>query len=154
VFEIARLVRERQGVHVMSASATLSAVVARRRESAGSARALRRARPARSGSRTPLTLTRRGRLVFLGLPVLAGSAALVVLAVIFLVPSTATATSEPVPGSGTEQTTVFPGQSLWELAVTADPDRDPRDVMDEIVELNDLDSSVLVAGQLLEVPAA
>jgi hypothetical protein len=142
----------------MSASATLTPVVARRRESAGSARglgrALRRARPARSASRTPLTLTRRGRLVFLGLPVLAGSAALVVLAVIFLVPSTATATSAPVPGSGTEQTTVFPGQSLWELAVTADPDRDPREVMDEIVELNDLDSSVLVAGQLLEVPAA
>ena len=70
----------------MSASATLTAVVARRRESAGSARglgrALRRARPARSASRTPLTLTRRGRLVFLGLPVLAGSAALVVLAVV------------------------------------------------------------------------
>lgn len=142
----------------MSASATLSAVVARRRESAGSARglgrALRRARPVRSGSRTPLTLTRRGRLVFVGLPVLAGSAALIVLAVIFLVPSTATATSEPVLGPGTEQATVFPGQSLWELAVTADPDRDPREVMDEIVELNDLDSSVLVAGQLLEVPAA
>ncbi|WP_298588965.1 LysM peptidoglycan-binding domain-containing protein [uncultured Kocuria sp.] len=140
----------------MSASATLSAVVARRRGSAGAAgglgRAARRARPA--GSRTPLTLTRRGRLVFLGLPVLAGSAALVVLAVIFLVPSTATATSEPVPGPGTEQTTVFPGQSLWEIAVTADPDRDPREVMDEIVELNDLDSSVLVAGRLLEVPAA
>lgn len=139
----------------MSASATLSAVVTRRREPAGPARglgrALRRARPARS--RTPLTLTRRGRLVFLGLPVLAGSAALVVLAVVFLVPSTATATSAPVPGAGTEQATVFPGQSLWELAVAADPDRDPRDVMDEIVELNDLDSSVLVAGQLLEVPA-
>ena len=49
---------------------------------------------------------------------------------------------------------MFPGQSLWELAVAADPDRDPREVMDEIVELNDLDSSVLVAGQLLEVPAA
>ncbi|KUG61174.1 hypothetical protein AVL61_08490 [Kocuria rosea subsp. polaris] len=141
----------------MSASATLSAVVERRRGTAaagGLGRAARRARPAGSGSRTPLTLTRRGRLVFLGLPVLAGSAALVVLAVIFLVPSTATATSEPVPGPGTEQATVFPGQSLWELAVTADPDRDPREVMDEIVELNDLDSSVLVAGQLLEVPAA
>lgn len=142
----------------MSASATLSAVGARRREPAGPVRglgrALRRARPVRSAPRTPLTLTRRGRLVFLGLPVLAGSAALVVLAVIFLVPSTATATSESVPGSGTEQTTVFPGQSLWEIAATADPDRDPREVMDEIVELNDLDSSVLVAGQLLEVPAA
>ena len=90
----------------------------------------------------------------MALPALVEQPALVVLAVIFIVPSTATATSEPVPGSGTEQTTVFPGQSLWELAVTADPDRDPREVMDEIVELNDLDSSVLVAGQLLEVPAA
>ncbi|MGQ1837199.1 LysM peptidoglycan-binding domain-containing protein [Kocuria turfanensis] len=139
----------------MSASATLSAVVARRPGSlGGSARAARRARPSAGTSRAPLVLTRRGRLVLLGLPVLAGSAALVVLAVIFLVPSTATATSEPVTGAGTEQATVHPGQSLWDLAVLADPERDPRDVMDEIVELNDLDSSVLQAGQLLEVPAA
>ncbi len=142
----------------MSASATLSAVVARRPGAAGAvsglARAARRARPSARTSRSPLTLTRRGRLVFLGLPVLAGSAALVVLAVVFLVPSTATATSEPVAGAGTERTTVHPGQSLWDVAVATDPDRDPRDVVDEIVELNDLDSSLLVAGQLLEVPAA
>ncbi|MGX5358927.1 LysM peptidoglycan-binding domain-containing protein [Kocuria sp. KH4] len=139
----------------MSASATLSAVVARRpRSLGGPARAVRRARASAGASRAPLVLTRRGRLVLLGLPVLAGSAALVVLAVIFLVPSTATATSEPVAGAGTEQATVHPGQSLWDLAVQADPERDPRDVMDEIVELNDLDSSVLQAGQLLEVPAA
>lgn len=139
----------------MSASATLSAVVARRpRPLGGPARAARRARPSAGTSRAPLVLTRRGRLVLLGLPVLAGSAALVVLAVIFLVPSTATATSEPVTGPGTELATVHPGQSLWDLAVQADPERDPRDVMDEIVELNDLDSSLLHAGQLLEVPAA
>ena len=43
---------------------------------------------------------------------------------------------------------------LWDLAVAADPQRDPRDVMDEIVELNDLRSSALVAGQELVVPAA
>ena len=51
------------------------------------------------------------------------------------------------------------GTGLAELRALASrriraADRDPREVMDEIVELNDLDSSVLVAGQLLEVPAA
>lgn len=129
----------------MSASTILCAVVPCRADGVGSAG---------RGARAPLTLTRRGRLLFLGLPVLAGSAALVVLAVIFLVPSTATAASAPAPGAGTVRTTVFAGQSLWGLAVAADPERDPRDVVDEIVELNDLDSSVLVAGQQLEVPAA
>ena len=136
----------------MSASATVSAV-SPRRLAGGLGRAARRARRTGSASRAPLTLTRRGRLVFLGLPVLAGSAALVVLAVVFLVPSTATATSDPVPGPDTEQTTVRPGQSLWQIAVAADPERDPREVMDEIAELNDLESSLLVAGQRLEVPA-
>ena len=81
-----------------------------------------------------LTLTRRGRFVLVGLPLLTGAAALVVLAVVFLVPSTASAGSDPHVG--------------------ADPQRDPRDVMDEIVELNDLRSSALVAGQELVVPAA
>jgi hypothetical protein len=147
----------------MSASATASATS---RAVAGSVlsrpprapgvlgRAARRVRSAAPAARAPLTLTRRGRLLFHGLPVLTGAAALVVLAVIFLVPSTATATSAPVTGADTERTTVHPGQSLWDLAVAADPERDPRDVMDEIVELNDLATSVLVAGQVLEVPAA
>ena len=44
-------------------------------------------------------------------------------------------------------------QSLWEIAVAADPDRDPREVMDDIAELNGLTSSQLSAGQVLEVPA-
>jgi hypothetical protein len=118
------------------------------------ARALRRTRSTAPAAPAPLTLTRRGRLVFLGLPVLTGAAALVVLAVVFLVPSTATATSEPVSGSGTGRATVHPGQTLWDVAVAADAQRDPREVMDEIVELNDLETSVLLAGQVLEVPAA
>lgn len=140
----------------MSVSTTVSAVRPSRPATAAvprlPARASRRGRPA--GSSAPLTLTRRGRLLFLGLPVLAGSAALLVLAVVFLVPATATATSGPLRGAGTEQVTVLPGQSLWDLAVAADPERDPRDVVDDIVELNDLDSSLLVAGLLVEVPAS
>jgi hypothetical protein len=125
------------------------------RRSGALGRTVRRARPGSSAApAAPLTLTRRGRLVLVGLPVLTGAAALVVLAVVFLVPATAKATSEPVPGAGTEITTVLPGQSLWEIAVAADPQRDPRDVIDDIVELNGLDSSVLVAGRHLEIPAA
>ncbi|MFI7484202.1 LysM peptidoglycan-binding domain-containing protein [Kocuria sp. M1R5S2] len=140
----------------MSASTTLGAVRPHRHPAGpprGRPALLLRPAAEAPAPRAPLTLTRRGRLVLLGLPVLAGSAALVVLAVVFLVPSTATATSGPVPGAGTEVVTVFPGQSLWELALAAEPDRDPRDVVDEIVELNDLRTSRLVAGQQLEVPA-
>ena len=56
---------------------------------------------------------------------------------------------EPV----TQSVTVQARQSLWEIAVAADPDRDPREVMDDIAELNGLTSSQLSAGQVLEVPA-
>ena len=34
-------------------------------------------------------------------------------------------------------------QSLWEIAVAAYPDRDPREVMDDIAELNGLRPSQL-----------
>lgn len=112
--------------------------------------------PASVGSfaRTPkLNLTRRGRFVFIGLPLITGAAALMVVAVIFLLPSTVQATTDSVSEPVTHTVTVQSDQSLWEIAYAADPQRDTRVVMDDIVELNGLVSSELSAGQLLEVPA-
>ncbi|WP_016996778.1 LysM peptidoglycan-binding domain-containing protein [Kocuria atrinae] len=109
---------------------------------------------ARAITRTPkLNLTRRGRFVFIGLPLITGAAALLVVAVIFLLPSTVQANTDPVGDPVTHSVTVQSDQSLWEIAHAADPQRDTREVMDDIVELNGLASSELSAGQLLEIPA-
>lgn len=109
---------------------------------------------ARAITRAPkLNLTRRGRFVFIGLPLITGAAALLVVAVIFLLPSTVQANTDPVGDPVTHSVTVQSDQSLWEIAHAADPQRDTREVMDDIVELNGLASSELSAGQLLEIPA-
>ena len=43
--------------------------------------------------------------------------------------------------------------ALWEIAAVADPQRDTREVMNDIAELNGLTSSTLHTGQVLEVPS-
>jgi hypothetical protein len=44
------------------------------------------------------------------------------------------------------------GQSLWQLAESIAPTSDPRDVVSDILALNNLESSQLVPGQQLAVP--
>ena len=48
--------------------------------------------------------------------------------------------------------TVEPGQSLWQLAETIAPTADPRDVIADIVNLNQLQSESLQPGQRLALP--
>lgn len=55
--------------------------------------------------------------------------------------------------SATALVTVQGGDSLWSIATQADPDRDPRDVIDEIRTLNHLTGDVLPIGIVLRVPA-
>ena len=50
--------------------------------------------------------------------------------------------------------TVEQGDSLWTLARRVAPDHDPRDVVAQIRDLNDLQSSGLVPGQQLVLPVA
>lgn len=114
----------------------------------------RRGAARKAGAAGRMSLTRRGRFVFIGLPVLAGTAALLAVAIVFLMPSTVHATTEPAGPPATRTVTVQPRESLWEIAHGADPQRDTREVIDDIVELNDLSTSVLSGGQLLEVPAS
>jgi LysM repeat protein len=53
----------------------------------------------------------------------------------------------------TVSVTVQSGDSLWEIAHAAAPGRDPRDVVADIVQLNNLDSATVDPGQQLFVPA-
>ena len=50
--------------------------------------------------------------------------------------------------------TVAPGDTLWSIAARAAPDRDPRGVIDEIRQLNDLPGTVLPVGVVLRVPSS
>ncbi|MFC8302089.1 LysM peptidoglycan-binding domain-containing protein [Specibacter sp. NPDC057265] len=108
--------------------------------------------------RSGLELTRRGRFILLGLPALL-TAALVLLALCALAagslasPAQASAAHEPIDMADyAVSVTVLQGESLWSIASAADPSRDVRDVVSEIVVLNDLGSGIVQAGQRLYVP--
>lgn len=58
---------------------------------------------------------------------------------------------ESVPAQ-TAVVRVGTGDTLWSIAERIAPSSDPRDVVQRIVELNDLDASVAHAGQSLVVP--
>lgn len=107
-----------------------------------------------------LRLTRRGRFIFLGIPALAALATvvLVVLALTFgamASPAQAASAQEPVDMADYAATvTVLQGDSLWSIAKAADSQRDTREVLREIVAMNDLGTGILQAGQRLFVPLA
>ena len=48
--------------------------------------------------------------------------------------------------------TVEAGQSLWEIAGIVAPERDKRDVVQDLMQLNALPSPTLLPGQTLVVP--
>jgi LysM repeat protein len=63
----------------------------------------------------------------------------------------ATATSGNGPAAF-HRVTVQTGQSLWQLAEALAPAADPRDVVSDIVHLNQLTGADVRAGQQLAVP--
>ena len=84
------------------------------------------------------------------------SAALLVTVVSLLASGAAQATNHaPSPGAARQnlvQVVVRPGQSLWSVAESADPDQDTRAVIQQIVDLNALSGDIVFAGQQLWVP--
>jgi len=65
------------------------------------------------------------------------------------------ADSGPPPGAVYQNLTsvvVHPGQTLWSIALQAEPSADPRVVMQEIIDLNALQGSSVEPGQRLWVP--
>lgn len=99
--------------------------------------------------RTRLRLTRRGRFVVAALgalPIVAGAFAF------GLNGGGALASSSPASVEF-HYVTVHAGESLWSLAEDLAPEADPRDVVDDILALNQLPSAGLEPGQRLAVPA-
>lgn len=80
---------------------------------------------------------------------LAAAAALVVLA-FFTAPAMASSGGPEV--TKTVQVSVAAGESLWGLAQEFAPERDPRDVMEDIMELNNLTDPRLTLGDQLYIP--
>ena len=96
-----------------------------------------------------LRLTKRGRGVLTTL----AAAPLVIAALVFaLNGGIATATLD-ASGADFQYVTVDTGQGLWEVAETIAPNADPRDVIAAIMQLNQLESADVLAGQQLAIPA-
>lgn len=96
-----------------------------------------------------LRLTRRGRIVFGGLATVLVAGALALGAML------------AAPGavaSGEQSTQEFPyilaqsGDTLWGIASYLDPAADARDVVAEIVRLNQMHGAELQAGEAIAVP--
>lgn len=98
----------------------------------------------------PLRLTRRGRIV------VAVAAALLVTIISLLAAGVAQATNHGASPRAARQNlvqvVVRPGQTLWSVAESADPDQDTRVVVRQIVDLNSLSGPTVQAGQQLWVP--
>ncbi len=97
-----------------------------------------------------LRLTRRGRVV------LALCAAIAATLFGFAAASAAQAADHGAPagaaGHSLSRIVVQPGQTLWSIAVQADPHADPRLVVQQIMAANSLSEGSLQAGQRLLVP--
>ncbi|MGI8667623.1 MAG: LysM peptidoglycan-binding domain-containing protein [Jatrophihabitans sp.] len=94
----------------------------------------------------PLRLTRRGIAVVVLATLVLG----MVLLLIAHASAGGSAAATPALPPGTV-VTVQPGDTLWSIAQRADPNRDPRRVVDQLRELNHLASPSLTAGQTLKV---
>ena len=96
-----------------------------------------------------LRITRRGRTVvtFLVAVPLAIAAAVFGLGAVGAAAGTSSGSA-----SSFHYVTVDPGESLWQLAVSVAPNADPRDVVADIQNLNNLSSGVLQPGQRIAIP--
>ena len=118
---------------------------------AGAARSLEAgSRPVR----TRVRLTRRGRIVVAGLI----TASMVLVAALAWLAGTAKAdaSGSGVPSSAVyhslRSVVVLPGQSLWSIATRYEPRSDPRNVIQEIIDLNALNGTSVQPGQHLWLP--
>jgi len=109
-----------------------------------------RAAAARPVARRPrLRLTPRGRAVFTTLAALP----LVITAMFIGLNGGGAVATNTKPDASFEWVTVGAGESLWELAAEIAPQEDPREFAAQVVSLNQLPSSDVLAGQRLAIPA-
>ncbi len=103
---------------------------------------------------SPVRLTRRGRLLAAMLVMVCTVAAISVLW-LGLARGAHAASGAPVQkpaGQGLTRVVVRPGQTLWVIAAKADPTADPRVIIGEIIQVNELHGTVVQPGQVLWVP--
>ncbi|PWD50040.1 hypothetical protein C8046_04490 [Serinibacter arcticus] len=133
----------------MSTIATFPGRVAPVRTGVSAARSAadRQIRPGAAPTSSRMRLTRRGRVVLVGL-------GLAVAAVAGSVAGQAVA-GAPAVEQATTTLVVAPGETLWTIAegITA-PGEDVRDVVAVIAELNEMDSFSLMAGEELLLPVS
>ena len=106
----------------------------------------------RPGKPPRLRLTRRGRVVLIGLPLVLLAAVILSLTGLLNSPARAADNASGLTVTPTVTVTVQPGESLWAIAGKVDQGRDPRDVIADIVQLNDLRAGKVMPGQQLFVP--
>lgn len=97
-------------------------------------------------------LTRRGRFIFRRLPLLTVAALIVLGAIALINPPEAQAGNSSPASSVTQEVAVRGGETLWDIALQVETEEDTRDVIQHIIELNDLSSTTIDAGQRLEIP--
>jgi hypothetical protein len=100
----------------------------------------------------PLRLTRRGKVVLVGIPLVLLAALLLSLAGVFNSPAKASDSAQDLSVTPTVTVTVQPGESLWAIAGSVAPERDARDVVAEIVQLNNISTGTVQPGQQLFIP--
>ncbi|WP_380167972.1 LysM peptidoglycan-binding domain-containing protein [Jannaschia sp. R86511] len=131
--------------------------------------AAREDRTAPGGSRGGLVLTRRGRRLLRAAVLTAAASVLAAGLVLLWLAVAAVVAPGAVAGDGgegvrsgaevseavvTTSVVVGPGDTLWQIARTHAPERDPRSVVDQVVALNSLDSTGVQAGATLLVPTS
>jgi LysM repeat protein len=108
----------------------------------------RQTRATESAPRVHLHITRRGRVVLTMLTVI-GVVALMASFLLAGQGAVATSTSGDVHF---QRVTVASGETLWQVAQEVAPAADPRDVVADISNLNNLQGSQVQAGQTLAIP--
>ena len=111
------------------------------------------AAPALRVRQAPLKLTRRGRFVFIGVPLILLAALILSFSGFLNAPAKAAESASELSLTPTVTVTVQPGESLWAIAEAVAPERDPRDVVTDIIQLNNLNAARVVPGQALFIPA-
>ena len=97
-----------------------------------------------------LRLTTRGRVVLMTL----AATPLVIAALMFSLNSGEAAATLESNENAFVYVDVNAGQSLWSIAEQHAPGEDPREVVAQLIELNQLPSADIYAGQELAIPAS
>ncbi len=109
--------------------------------------------PGAQAKQAPLRLTRRGRFVFIGVPLILLAALVLSFSGFLNAPAKAADSAAELSLTPTVTVTVQPGESLWAIAEAVAPERDPRDVVADIIQLNNLEAARVVPGQALFIPS-